>query len=147
MNTLSRAYTAHFFPESANYLALQQHWSRLVRSDRKHTLTAAHHLVYLVLLGRDWRRAFTPISNPRKLANGGFSGWALFRATGQVHSPSSTADLLAPFDGLVTADMLRALRARLPETWSFAFKPELFAGGAFPFDAYLAPAPEAAPHA
>jgi hypothetical protein len=137
MNTLSRAHTAQFFPEPNDYFALQSHWSVLVRSDRRHTLTAAHHLVYLALLGRDWRKAFTPVSNPVKLANGGLWAWALFRASGQVLNASCEAEVLAPFDGLVTSAMLAALRAHLPELWSYASKPAAFAGGAFPFEAYL----------
>ncbi len=146
MNTLSRADTAQFFPQPSDYSALQRHWSTLLRSDRKHALTAAHHLVYLGLLGRDWRKAFTPLSNPRKLANGGFWGWALFRAVGQVHNLAAEADLVAPFDGLVTPAMLAALRARLAGVWRFAGNSQAFAGGAFPFDAYRVTAPESASH-
>jgi hypothetical protein len=148
MNTLSRADTAQFFPQPYDYTALQRHWSTLIRSDRKHSLTAAHHLLYLALLGRDWRKAFTPVSNPRKLANGGLWNWGLFRATGQVDRLASGSELLIPFDGLVTPAMLRHVRARLPvELWRFASKPEAFAAGTFPFDAYRLPSGETPAHA
>ncbi len=64
MNTLSRAMTARFFPTVNDYDALRRHWSALVNSPRKHELKAEHHLLYLVLCGKDWRAAFTPITNP-----------------------------------------------------------------------------------
>lgn len=140
MNTLSRAETAQFFPDSAAYLALRQHWSRLMNSDRRHDLTAAHHLLYLALLGKDWRRGFTPITNPRKLANGAFCGWALFSALREVHY-ATAAWLLAPFAGLVTEAMLEQVRRLLPLPSPYAYHPGAFAPGAFPFPAYNPPSP------
>ena len=101
-------------------------------------LTAAHHLLYLALRGKDWRRAFTPISNRRKLDNGAFVAWALFRALGSLHSPWNTDALLAPFEGAVTPEMLARLRELLPNPSPYRLRPEEFAGGAFPFEAYTA---------
>lgn len=137
MNTLSRAATAHVLSDSSRYDALRQHWSTLVNSERRSELTPAHHLLYLALLGKDWRKAFTPVTNPRKLANGAFWGWSLFRAFMQLHSPLHDEQLLAPFGGLVTAEMLGALRACLPHPKPWDYRPESFAPGSFPFDAYL----------
>lgn len=140
MNTLSRAATAQFFPSPNSYNALRKHWSSLIHSERKHTLSAAHHLLYMALLGKDWRKGFTCASNPRKLANGAFVGWRLFWALNTLQSKYSEADLLAPFDGLVTPEMLRALRAFLPRSiWGYGLRPEQFADGVFPFDAYIDP--------
>jgi len=140
MNTLSRAVTAQIFPTPDSYNALRRHWSSLINSERKHTLSAAHHLLYLALLGRDWRKAYTCASNPRKLANGAFAGWALFRALATLHSNLCQAELLAPFDGLVTPAMLQMLRGLLPSPRiAYTLRLEQFAGGAFPFDAYVAP--------
>ena len=70
MNTLSRATTARILAEPGRYDALRHHWRALVTSDRRHELTAAHHLLYAALRGRDWRRGFTPIRRPSKLAGG-----------------------------------------------------------------------------
>lgn len=140
MNTLSRAVTARFFPDIESYVALQRRWSALVNSDRRHELTAAHHLLYLALRGKDWRRAFMPITNRRKLENGAFVAWGLFRALGTLHYSRDEDALLAPFGDLVTPEMLRQARALLPQPSPYALKPEAFAGGAFPFEAYAVPA-------
>ena len=138
MNTLPRAVTAQIFATPDSYNALQHHWSSLIRSERKHDLSAAHHLLYQVLRGKDWRKAFTCPSNPRKLANGALEGWVLFRSLNMLHSRFSEEALLAPFDGLVTPAMLQMVRSLLPVIrTSDPLHPEQFAGGAFPFDAYI----------
>jgi hypothetical protein len=140
MNTLSRATTARFYPDSDTYYRLRRHWSELMRSPRCQELSAAHHLLYLALLGKDWRKAFTPITNPRKLANGAFYGWPLFFALWQLKMPVFEAELLAPFDGLVTPAMLADLRPLLPpQPDPYKLRPADFAPGRFPFEAYQTP--------
>jgi len=144
MNTLSRATTAHFFANQEGYDALRRHWSVLVNSSRKHELTASHHVLYLALCGKDWRRAFTPITNSRKLANGAFYGWALFRALRRLHSPLHDEELLAPLAGVVTLDMLQAVRGFVPLLSPYSFLPEAFGLESFPVDAYNVPRASAA---
>jgi len=139
MNTLSRALTARFFTNPGNYKTLRRHWSALVNSSRRHELTASHHVLYLALCGKDWRRAFTPITNSRKLGNGAFYGWALFRALRRLHSPLYDEELLAPFDGVVTPEMLQAVRGLVPGLSPYSFLPEAFGQGSFPVDAYSVP--------
>ena len=145
MNTLSRAMTAQFYPYLTGndalrlHYALKKHWSALMNSERKHELTASHHLLYLALLGKDWRKAFTPVTNPKKLANGAFLGWALFRAFMQLHSQFYEEQLISTFQGIVTTEMLRAVRSHLPAPKSWVYKPEDFAPGSFPLDAYISP--------
>lgn len=146
MNTLARAATAQLFPDSHAYLALRDRWSQLMNSDRKQTLTAAHHLLYLALRGKDWRQAFRPPTDPRRLANGAFYNWALFRALGILHSPAHEAELLAPFEGQVSPPMLQTLRQLVGRPDLFAYAPNGFAPDRFPFDAYI-PAREVSPHA
>ena len=143
MNTLSRAITAHFFPNPSEYHALRRHWSSLVNSARRHDLTTSHHVLYLALLGKDWRKAFTPVTNPRKLANGAFVGWPLFSALRTLHSGLCNEFLHAPFDGLVTVEMLNAVRRHLPAPNPYQYRPEAFSRGSFPLDAYLDPAESA----
>ena len=147
MNTLSRATTAQWFTDTTAYDALRAHWRALLCSDRKHELDGAHHLLYLALLGKDWRKGFTPPSNPRKLANGALAGWALFRALRTLHSEVAEPALLAPFEGLVTPQMLQQLRQLLPLPNPLVSRPEEFAGGRFPFEAYKSPAEEGSSHA
>ena len=138
MNTLPGAITAQWFNSPQDYHTLQKHWSALVNSERKHTLSAEHHLLYLALLGKDWRRGFTPPTNRRKLENGAFAGWALFRALQALHNGGREAEqsLLAPFEDLVTPSMLQQIRALVPSRNPHAYQPEAFAHQACPFDAY-----------
>lgn len=138
MNTLSREKTARWFATAEDYQRLRTRWRRLMNSPRKHQLGPHHHLLYLALLGKDWRKAFTPRTNPNKLANGAFAGWPMWRALNDIHWISwldgPTATLL-PFDDLVTVDRVKALSALLPRRPSHEYKPEDFANG-YPFDAY-----------
>jgi hypothetical protein len=150
VNTLPRAVTAQIFTSTESYVALRRHWSALMRSDRRHELSSAHHLLYLALIGKDWRRGFTPISNRRKLDNGAFAGWSLFRALMVLRSPSYEVWLLAPFEGLVTPEMLQIVRNLVARQKWDSYRPEDFGAGAFPFEAYAvaeALAAEARSHA
>jgi hypothetical protein len=139
MNTLSRAVTARFFTNPAEYYALRQHWSGLMNTERRHELTAAHHVLYLALLGKDWRKAFTPVTNPRKLAGGAFVGWSLFSSFRRLHSELCNEQMLAPFDALVTVEMLRTVRRYLPALQPWDYGSEAYVRGSFPLDAYLEP--------
>lgn len=139
MNTLNHAQTRALAPQGDAHL-IRAHWRGLLHSPRKHTLTAPHHLVYAALLGRDWRRGFTPPTNARKLANGGFYDWGLFHALAGLHDHRAEAALLAPFDGLITRETLVALRTLIPLRQPWNLRPEAFAGGRFPFEAYEQPA-------
>ena len=136
MNTLSRAITARFFPNSDSYNALRQHWSSLINSERRHELTAAHHLLYLALSGKDWRKAFAPPTNQRKLDNGACWGWGMFRALQAIQLKCCEEEILAPFEGMITSQTLGELRSLLPTSNPYTYKPADFANGAFPFDAY-----------
>lgn len=138
MNTLSRAITACLFPNTESYLALRRQWSRLINSDRKHELTATHHLLYLTVCGKDWRKAFTLATNRHKLDNGAYAGWRLWRALDQIHWSRDEAALLAPFEGIITAEMLQQIRTRLPKPNAYAYRPEQFVAHHFPFEAYVA---------
>ena len=137
MNTLNRDQTALLFPQPDSYQQLRQNWSQLVNSERKHELAAAHHILYLPLLGKDWRQGFTPPSNPRKLANGGFDGWAMFKALSLFHSPYHQTWLLAPFAELITPTMLAQIRARVPKVTAYTYGCEQYQSGNCPFAAYL----------
>ena len=139
MNTLSRAVTAQIFTDPETYNALRQQWRVLLNSDRRHELSAAHHLLYLTLLGKDWRKGFTPLTNQRKLANGAFYQWGLFRAMALFHSEQHEAWLLAPFDGLVTPEMLRAIRKLVPKVSPYTYPLAEFAPERLPFEAYEVP--------
>lgn len=139
MTTLPRAHVAQFFTPSDTFVHLRQHWRTLVNSNRRHTLAAEHYLLYSALCGRDWRAGFTPITNARKLANGAYVGWGLFRALDRVHSATYEQALLAPFDGLVNTTMLAQLRQFLPRPLAYRYRPDDFKPGKWPFAAYILP--------
>lgn len=139
MNTLSRAITARLFPSQTHYERLVAQWSVLVNSPARHELTGAHHLLYLALLGRDWRKAFTLPSNPIRLANGAYENWGFFHAWHGLHSEQRTSELLAPFGELVTPTMLANLRLLLPYKLIFRYKRSDYRPGSFPFEAYTWP--------
>ena len=136
MNTLSRAITARFFPNPDSYNALRKRWSDLINSERRHELTTAYHLLYLALIGKDWRKAFTPPTNQRKLANGAFLGWRMLRALATIQLKFQEQELLTLFEGLITPQMLEEMRNLLPTSNPYKYKVSDFANGAFPFDAY-----------
>jgi len=139
MNTLSRAITAQIFPNAKSYITLQNHWRVLVNSSRKHELEAAHYLLYQALRGKDWRKAFSPISNQHKLDNGAFESWGLIQAFNTLHSRVAEDALLAPFDGLVTAEMLQLVRTLVPNQNFNALSKQRFSLQNFPFEAYQIP--------
>lgn len=136
MSTLSRALTARLFPNAEAYRTLRRQWSTLINSDRKHELTATHHLLYLAACGKDWRTAFTLATNRRKLDNGAYTGWMLWRTLDQIHWSRAEAALLAPFEGTITAEMLQQIKAWLPKPNAYAYRQEQFANRQYPFDAY-----------
>jgi hypothetical protein len=90
-------------------------------------------------LGKDWRKGFTPVTNQRKLANGGFYQWGLFRALALFHSEQHEEWLLAPFDGIVTSEMLKSIRQFIPKVSPYTYNVSEFASGQFPFEAYELP--------
>lgn len=71
MNTLNKTITRHFFIDDEGYNKLVESWSRFSNDpELRKTLSAEHYLAYAILRGKDWRKAFTPITNSVKLANG-----------------------------------------------------------------------------
>jgi hypothetical protein len=68
----------------ADHTAKCRAWSALKGAARclarKPELSPYVSLLYAVLLGRDWRKGFTPIRNTRKLANGTPANWAFWQA-------------------------------------------------------------------
>jgi hypothetical protein len=58
------------FHDKEDRLRFDRSWSELLASDAEPPITAALMLVHALALGRSPAKAFTPISNPVKLANG-----------------------------------------------------------------------------
>ena len=114
MNTLSKTFTAALFSDAAAIDQLTAHWRELVQSEARHDLRPEHFLLCQALRGKDWRRSFAPITNAKKLENGGLWAWGRLRALAAVHSSFSQKALLQPFGDLVAAETLARVRARLP---------------------------------
>jgi hypothetical protein len=116
MEKLNKQITKNFYRNPwVGYRSLQDHWSCLMQDKARRTsLTAAHHLLYLILLGRNWQRAFTPMTNPVKLVNGGFYNWGARRALQALHSPGYTERLLEPFAQFLNPEAIHLIRELVP---------------------------------
>lgn len=106
--TLGRSTTQKFFKAEDGYQKMVERWSALSNDKEvKQNLTASHHLLYLILRGKNLRKAFTPVTSERKLTNGQgeWGGYLAARAglvrynwTAQRHVLNS--QVLATFDDL-----------------------------------------------
>jgi len=69
MNTLSKEITlGRFFQEDPeNYTKLREQWRKMVKGGVE--LTLAHHILYLILIGKNWQKAVTLPTNKNKLEN------------------------------------------------------------------------------
>ena len=65
--------------------------------------------------------------------------WGLFRALNALQNRWAEKQVLAPFDGLVTAEHLAAVRALLPVITAGSYQAESYVLGSFPFEAYSIP--------
>ena len=108
MNTLNKEFTLGMFFEEDddNYTKLRKQWSKMVNSDKKDQLTMGHHILYLILIGKNWKKAVTLPTNANKLANAYKphindvrEGWYGFFTKNSV---------IADFDGVVTEKMYDA---------------------------------------
>jgi hypothetical protein len=117
MNTLSKKVTARLAD-----------WQAVKNLGLKN-FTSGQFLVYLVLLGKDWRKAFHPISrNTRKgqiKIDNGMSPWEGFqRARSEVsyllwentqkYNPKAINTFLDAFHGLITLDTLKKIVSIVP---------------------------------
>lgn len=101
MNTLSKSITSNFFQSAEDYGKLKVKWSELMNSEAKHTLGPEFHLLYLVLMGKDWRKAFWFPTNQNKLNNGYKP--MIYTAIERLYNHWK---ILPVFDGIITKDAL-----------------------------------------
>jgi len=122
LNTLSKSVTSTLWLKDGtpSYDAIRAAWRAAVHDPvTRPCLTAVHHLLYAALLGKDWRLGFGDVTNPRKIENGALWNTAYIRSLSAIRfaayeGEGAAAVLLAPFQGAVTGDMLRAVAAILP---------------------------------
>lgn len=72
------------------------------------------HMLYAVLLGRDWRRGCSPISNPRKLANGSIANWRYWGAAAMLSDPFDGMGYAGGLDGFARVAPFSLFVASVP---------------------------------
>lgn len=105
MNTLSKEFTlGNFFGEDPeNYVKLRKQWSKMMNSPVKNTLTMAHHILYLILIGKNWRKAVTLPTNKNKLEN--HYKPHIYDVIEQWGGRFIKQNIISSFEGAVTDDM------------------------------------------
>jgi hypothetical protein len=115
MNYTKRVFYPPVTGYSATSTAFRDRWCEILRSEMRHEFDAADHLMYLAMMGIDWRAAFSPISRLAKLKNGCRPYQAAAQALAIVHITYRDAEWIERFNGSLTQEMLTAMRARLPK--------------------------------
>lgn len=103
MNTLSKKITPIFFKEEIKpncYNEVKELWLTLQKNDEIQ-LTLAHHVLYAILRGKDWRKCFTPVTNEVKLANGASPDRAIVEA---MYCLNSRLDVFKDFAHLINPE-------------------------------------------
>jgi hypothetical protein len=105
MNTLSKQFTlGTFYNEDPEvYTKLRKQWSKMVNSDYNVTLTMAHHILYLVLIGKNWKKAVTLPTNKNKVANHYRPHIELVKE--QWDGYFAKRNVISAFGGVVTEEM------------------------------------------
>lgn len=113
MNTLNKKITKLFFHEEIRhdcYNEVRRVWAELQKNRKEYPLSLKHHILYAILRGKDWRKAFTPISNKVKLANGAGANTSLKNSLYQLQTHLNTFDDFSPLiDPKTCANLVRAL--------------------------------------
>lgn len=116
-NTLGKSITAQFFQDENGWQALRDHWKTI-----HNTADSAQQLLYLVLIGRDWTKAFTPATNQTKLSHQ-YTDNPYYKvnnlpegAVYALHNDTrmGVERLLKPFNGLITVEALALARTYVP---------------------------------
>jgi len=122
LNTLSKSVTATLWLKDGapSFDAIRAAWRAAVHDPvTRPGLTAVHHLLYAALLGKDWRGGFGDVTNSRKIENGALWNTGYVRSLASIRfaayeGDAAAAALLAPFQGVVTVEMLRSVAETLP---------------------------------
>jgi len=104
MNTLSKEMTlGMFFEEDAeNYAKLRTQWSKMVNG-KKCELTLAHHVLYLILIGKNWKKAVTLPTNKNKLEN--HYKPRIIEVEESWNGKFTKSSIISSFEGVITEKM------------------------------------------
>jgi hypothetical protein len=111
MNTLNKEFTSQFFNSQEDYQKLRQHWSDLMAS--RTPLSVAHHALYCMLIGKDWRLGLR-LPNNFYSDNHHVNESAIIRVLEAVRGHCCPIDLFKPF---IKGDAVDKLRKLLPEPY------------------------------
>ena len=105
MNTLSKQFTlGTFYNEDPEvYTKLRKQWSKMVNSDYNVTLTMAHHMLYLILIGKNWKKGVTLPTNKNKVAN--HYKPHIDEVKERWNGTFIKQNIISAFDGIVTSEM------------------------------------------
>ena len=106
MNTLSKEFTlGKFYGEDPeNYKKLRAQWSKMVNDKTtKHQLTMAHHILYLILIGKNWKKAVTFPTNKNKVEN--HYKPHIYDVIERWNGTFTKQGIIFSFEGTVTSEM------------------------------------------
>jgi hypothetical protein len=124
--TLSKKITSQFFATDGGYDTMRQRWSDAFKDkETRKTLTASHHLFYLMLRGKDLSKSFTPITKQIKLDNGARPHAAAEHALRSIWSFNYTTrtstlnpEIVAMFGDLFSTNIEEIIKAIQPKNIS-----------------------------
>lgn len=126
MNKLPKEIWWSFFQDKDHYMRLRKAWA-----GQQHGLCQdpRWQLLYQILRGKDWRRAFTAPTNPGKIQNWSHAGGLPRAIEGLRTRMKFDKEDTTWFDGTVTKPMLERALALLPKVISMeiplAYDPEV----------------------
>lgn len=105
MKTLGKKITQRFFLVEDGFSLMRKRWSELVNTGHKPSSTEL--LLYMILRGRDYRKAFSPVTNETKLFNGQNPNQGLNSAMGRLRHKKTLEEMVKTlFDGIVSPEVV-----------------------------------------
>lgn len=121
MKTLGKEITCQFFQHESGFDLLEHDWKNNWRNDQwVSKLKPVHFFLYQAFRGKDWRKAFTPITNQNKLDNGYHSMGVVRKILQELKFATSINDpkvyqwLIEPLGSEISIDSLKVLVSYLP---------------------------------
>lgn len=121
MKTLGKDITRQFFQNECGFDLLEHDWRINWQNDQwVNKLEPIHFFLYQAFRGKDWRKAFTPITNQNKLDNGYHSMGVVRRIFQQLKlavesdDPKAYEYIIEPLGSEISINSLKVLVSYLP---------------------------------
>ena len=102
-----------WFTSKEHYLEFRAAFKAYANDEnKKYGLSPCHFVLYAILRNRDWKKGWTYPSKAGKQVE---HQYKLSSAFSGIKSPYNEENLLKPFDGTITTEMLIAIRENLDE--------------------------------